>query len=395
MTLTSRPLAARRMARIPPYLFAEIDRKVAAKRASGVDVIALDIGDPDTPTPDAIVVAATEAMKRGENHRYASYFGMPALRQAIAGWYQRRFGVDLDPDREVLPTLGSKDGISHLPFALVNPGDVVLMPSPGYPVYFTGTVMADGDPYLLPLTAANNWLPDLDAVPAEVAARSRVLWLNYPNNPTAATAPPEFMVKALDFCRRHGIVLCHDFPYSEVSFRGYRPPSILQFPGAREVAVEFHSLSKTFNMTGWRVGMAVGNAEVLRLLGQVKTNIDSGIFPVVQHAAIAALSSLTLGPELGQLTDIYERRQARTLAVLHEIGWPDARAPDATFYLWLPVPDGYTSVSFASRVLDEAGVNVTPGNGFGEPGEGFFRVSLTVPDHRLDEALERLRKLRF
>jgi LL-diaminopimelate aminotransferase len=383
------------MARIPPYLFAEIDRKVAAKRASGVDVIALDIGDPDTPTPDAVVAAATEALKRGENHRYASYFGMPALREAIAGWYKRRFDVDLDPNLEVLPTLGSKDGISHLPFALVDPGDVVLMPSPGYPVYFTGAVMADGDPYILPLTAANNWLPDLESVPQEVAARARILWLNYPNNPTAATAPPEFLAKALDFCRRHGIVLCHDFPYSEVAFRGYRAPSVLQFPGAREVAVEFHSLSKTFNMTGWRVGMAVGNAEVLRLLGQVKTNIDSGIFPVVQHAAIAALNSLDLGPELGRLNDIYERRQARALEVLREIGWPDAKAPDATFYLWLPVPEGYTSVSFASRVLDEAGVNVTPGNGFGEPGEGFFRVSLTVPDHRLDEALERLRKLRF
>ncbi|GAC1331284.1 MAG: LL-diaminopimelate aminotransferase [Candidatus Dormibacteria bacterium] len=391
MTNTRESLAARRMARIPPYLFAEIDRKVAAKRAAGVDVIALDIGDPDTPTPEHIVRAAMEAVQKGENHRYASYFGMPALREAIAGWYQRRFDVTLDPASEVLPTLGSKDGISHLPFALVNPGDVVLMPSPGYPVYLTGTVMADGDPYLLPLTAANNWLPDLDAIPDEVAARARILWLNYPNNPTAATAPREFFEKALAFCRRHEIVLCHDAPYSEVAFRGYRPLSILQLDGAREVAVEFHSLSKTFNMTGWRVGMAVGNPEVLKLLGTVKTNIDSGIFPVVQHAAIAALN----GPALEGMNAVYERRQARTLDVLREIGWPDAVAPDATFYLWLPVPEGYSSVSFATRVLDEAGVNVTPGNGFGEPGEGYFRLSLTVPDHRLDEALERLRKLRF
>ena len=395
MTLTTEALAARRMARIPPYLFAEIDEKVAARRAAGVDVIALDIGDPDTPTPGPIVAAAREALKHGENHRYASYFGMPALREAIAGWYKRRFNVDLDPGREVLPTLGSKDGISHLPFALVNPGDMVLMPSPGYPVYLTGTMMADGDPHILPLIAANHWLPDLDGIPEDVAARARILWLNYPNNPTAATAPPEFLQKALDFCRRHNIVLCHDFPYSEVSFRGYRAPSVLQFPGATEVAVEFHSLSKTFNMTGWRVGMAVGNAEVLRLLGQLKTNIDSGIFPVVQQAAIAALNSLDLGPELAQMNDVYERRQSRTLEVLREIGWPDAQAPDATFYLWLPVPEGYTSVSFATRVLDEAGVNVTPGNGFGGSGEGYFRVSLTVPDHRLDEALERLRKLSF
>ncbi|MFN2466435.1 MAG: LL-diaminopimelate aminotransferase [Candidatus Dormibacteria bacterium] len=379
------------MARIPPYLFAEIDRKVAAKRAAGVDVIALDIGDPDTPTADAIVRAATTALADGANHRYASYFGMPALREAIAGWYKRRFDVDLDPGSEVLPTLGSKDGISHLPFALVNPGDVVLMPSPGYPVYLTGTVMADGEPYILPLSAANGWLPDLDAIPEEVSRRARILWLNYPNNPTAATAPPAFFERALQFCRDNQVVLCHDFPYSEVAFRGYRPPSVLQFPGAKEVAVEFHSLSKTFNMTGWRVGMAVGNPDVLRLLGQVKTNIDSGIFPVVQRAAIAALE----GPELQHLNELYERRQARTLEVLRGIGWPDASAPDATFYLWLPVPDGYTSVSFATRVLDEAGVNVTPGNGFGEPGEGYFRVSLTVADERLDEALERLRKLRF
>ena len=391
MTLTTRELAARRMARIPPYLFAEIDKKVAARRSAGVDVIALDIGDPDTPTPAPIVEAAISAIRRGENHRYASYFGMPALRQAIADWYRRRFNVDLDPATEVLPTLGSKDGISHLPFALVNPGDVVLVPSPGYPVYLTGTVMADGDPYLLPLTRENGWLPDLEAIPEEVASRTRILWLNYPNNPTAATAPPEFFTRAVDFCRRHGIVLCHDFPYSEVSFRGYRPTSVLEIPGAKEVAVEFHSLSKTFNMTGWRVGMAVGNREVLRLLGQVKTNIDSGIFPVVQHAAIAALN----GPELQQMNQVYERRQARTLDVLREIGWPDAATPDATFYLWLPVPDGYTSVSFASYVLDHAGVNVTPGNGFGAAGEGYFRLSLTVPDDRLDEALERFRTLRF
>ena len=379
------------MSRIPPYLFAEIDKKVAAKRAAGVDVIALDIGDPDTPTPEHILAAAADALPHVENHRYASYFGMPALRRAVGEWYRRRFGVELDPDNEILPTLGSKDGISHLPFALVDPGDVVLVPSPGYPVYLTGTVMADGNPYLMPLTAANNWLPDLDAIPGEIAARARILWLNYPNNPTAATAPPEFYETALDFCRVHGIVLCHDFPYSEVTFRGYQAPSVLQFAGAKDLAIEFHSLSKTFNMTGWRIGMAVGNAEVLRLLGQVKTNIDSGIFPVVQRAGIAALE----GRANDSLNHVYEARQARTLAVLRELGWRDAVAPDATFYLWLPVPVGYTSVDFAARVLDEAAVNVTPGNGFGEHGEGYFRVSLTVPDARLDEALERLRKLSF
>jgi LL-diaminopimelate aminotransferase len=384
-------LAARRMSRIPPYLFAEIDKKVAAKRAMGVDVIGLDIGDPDAATPEHIVAAARDALPRVENHRYASYFGMPALRRAVAAWYQRRFGVGLDPDTEILPTLGSKDGISHLPFALVDPGDVVLVPSPGYPVYLTGTVMADGEPHLMPLTAANKWLPDFDAIPVAVAERARILWLNYPNNPTAATAPLEFYERALAFARSYGITLCHDFPYSEVTYRGYRAPSILELPGAKEVAVEFHSLSKTYNMTGWRIGMAVGNAEVLKLLGQVKTNVDSGIFQVVQHAGIAALE----GERDGDLEPVYEARQSRTLEVLRELGWKGAEAPDATFYLWLPVPDGYTSVSFASKVLDDAGVNVTPGNGFGEHGEGYFRVSLTVPDARLDEALDRLRRVRF
>ena len=379
------------MSRIPPYLFAEIDRKVAAKRAQGIDVIALDIGDPDRPTPDHVVEAAREALPDVANHRYASYYGMPELSEAVAGWYRRRFGVELDASSQVLPTLGSKDGISHLPFALVNPGDVVLVPSPGYPVYLTGTVMADGEPHILPLTAANGWLPDLAAIPDEVAARARILWLNYPNNPTAATAPLDFYRGAVDFCRRHGIVLCHDFPYSEIVFRGYRAPSVLQVDGATDVAVEFHSLSKSYNMTGWRVGMAVGNAEVLRLLGQVKTNIDSGIFPVVQHAAIAALN----GPDNEGLNAVYEARQARALSAFHDLGWRDQVAPDATFYLWLPVPDGYTSVSFATRVLDDAAVNITPGNGFGEHGEGYFRVSLTVPDSRLDEALERLRKLKL
>jgi LL-diaminopimelate aminotransferase len=389
LTQIRQDLAARRMSRIPPYLFAEIDKQVAAKRAQGIDVIALDIGDPDTPTPEHVLEAAQAALPHVENHRYASYYGMAALRQAIAGWYRGRFGVELDPDSEILPTLGSKDAISHLPFALVDPGDVVLVPSPGYPVYLTGTVMADGEPYILPLSAAGGWLPDLEAVPDEVADRARILWLNYPNNPTAATAPKAFYERAIGFCRDHGIVLCHDFPYSEIAFRGYKAPSVLEVAGAREVAVEFHSLSKTFNMTGWRVGMAVGNPEVVRLLGQVKTNIDSGIFPVVQHAAIAALQ----GPPNDDLNRVYESRQARSLQVFRELGWRDAVAPDATFYLWLPVPDGYSSVSFATRVLDEAAVNITPGNGFGEHGEGYFRVSLTVPDNRLDEALERLRKL--
>jgi len=389
MTETRRALAAGRMARIPPYLFAEIDRKVAAKRAAGVDVIALDIGDPDRPTPHHVLDAARAALDDGANHRYASYYGMPALRQAMAAWYRARFGVELDPDSEILPTLGAKDGIAHIPFALLDPGDVALASDPGYPVYTTGAIMADAEAHPMRLTAANGWLPDLGAIPADVARRARIMWLNYPNNPTAATAPLEFFEKAVAYCREHDIVLCHDAPYTEVAFRGYRAPSVLQVPGAKDVAVEFHSLSKTFNMTGWRVGMLVGNADVVRLVGQVKTNVDSGIFPVVQHAAIAALQT----PPDDDLNGVYAARQERALAVFRELGWRDAQAPDATFYLWLPVPDGADSIGFAGRVLDEVAVNVTPGVGFGAGGEGYFRVSLTVPDARLDEALERLRRL--
>jgi LL-diaminopimelate aminotransferase len=379
------------MARIPPYLFAEIDRKVAEKRAAGVDVIGLDIGDPDVPTPAPIVDAAVAALNAGENHRYASYFGMPELRRAMADWYARRFGVELDPDTEVLPTLGAKDAIAHVPLALLDPGDVALAPDPGYPVYVTGAIMADAEPYPMQLRANQGWLPDLDAIPRDIAERARILWLNYPNNPTAATAPADFFQEAIEYCRREGIILCHDAPYSEISFRGYSAPSVLQFEGAKEVAVEFHSLSKTYNMTGWRVGMAVGNAEVVRLLGQVKTNIDSGVFPVVQHAAISALRT----PQDPAMNAIYQARQERAVKTLRTLGWDDFVPPDATFYLWVPVPDGYTSVSFAARVLDEAGVNVTPGVGFGRGGEGYVRISLTVPDRRLDEALERLTKLTF
>jgi LL-diaminopimelate aminotransferase len=379
------------MARIPPYLFAELDRKVAERRAAGVDVITLDIGDPVEPTPEHIIQAAQEALPHADNHRYASYSGMPELRGAMAAWYQRRFSVELDPDHEVLPTLGAKEGIAHLPVALLDPGDVALVPSPGYPVYLTGAVMADADVVLMPLRPTNGWLPDLDAIPDDALRRARVLWVNYPNNPTAAIAPLAFFREAVEFCRRHDIVLCSDLPYSEVSFRGYRAPSALEVPGAKEVVVEFHSLSKTYNMTGWRVGMAVGNADVVRLLGQVKTNVDSGIFQVVQRAAIAALSS----PEDGAIDAVYASRQQRAIDTFCEMGWTDIEVPDATFYLWLSVPHGYSSMSFASHLLDHAGVNVTPGIGFGEYGEGYFRVSLTVPDHRLDEALERLRHLRF
>ena len=391
-TKQSREFAASRMSRIPPYLFAEIDRKVQAKKAAGVDVISLGIGDPDMPTPARIVEALQQAAADPANHQYPSYFGLASLRQAIARWYRGRFGVDLDPDTEILPTLGSKDGISHAPFAFVNPGDLVLAPSPGYPVYVTGAIMADGEPYVMPLTRESGWLPDLDAIPAEVASRAALMWLNYPNNPTAATATLEFFAKAVEFCRRHEIILCHDAPYSEISFAGYRPPSLLEVPGAREIGLEFHSVSKTYNMTGWRLGWIAGNADLIGTLGQLKTNIDSGIFQAVQLAAIAALD----GGEADTAASnaVYERRHRRVVDTLNRLGW-DLQPPRATFYIWAPVPAGYDSIGFAAHVLDQVGVNITPGVGFGAPGEGYFRLSVTAPDHRIDEALDRLGQLRI
>jgi LL-diaminopimelate aminotransferase len=384
--------AAKRMDRIPPYLFAEIDKKVAAKRASGVDVITLDIGDPDLPTPDFVVDAAAEALRDPANHRYPSYYGLRALRVAQAEWYRRRFEVSLDPDAEVLPLIGSKEGIAHLPIALVDPGDAVLCPDPGYPVYVTGAIMADAEPYRLPLREENGFLPDLSAIPADVVSRARLLWLNYPNNPTAAVATDAFFEQAIAFCREHGIVLAHDAPYTEIAFDGYRAPSVLQYEGAREVAVEFHSLSKTYDMTGWRVAMCVGNAEVVKLLGQVKTNVDSGIFQAVQLAAISAMQEPEA--ELEKRNAVIRRRQLEVRDAFAAVGI-DIPLPRGTFYLWGRVPSGFDSIAFAAHVLDEVGVNITPGVGFGPSGEGYFRVSVTAPDARVDEACERLRGLRL
>jgi LL-diaminopimelate aminotransferase len=383
---------AQRLSRIPPYLFAEIDRKVQAKKATGVDVISLGIGDPDLPTPARIVSVLQEAAADPANHRYASYFGLTELRESIAGWYRQRFDVSLDAATEILPTLGSKDGISHAPLALVDPGDVVLAPDPGYTPYATGAIMAGGDPYIMPLTIENSWLPDLDAIPVEVAQRARLMWLNYPNNPTAAVAAREFLEKAVEFCSRHGIVLCHDAPYSEICFDGYRPLSLFEIPGAKEVGLEFHSLSKTFNMTGWRIGWVCGRADLVGLIGQLKTNIDSGIFQAVQWAAIEALNGGE--DETHAANEIYARRHRLVADTLNTLGW-SIKPPRATFYVWAPVPDGYDSVGFAGHVLDQVGVNITPGVGFGAHGEGYFRLSVTAPDARLEEAMSRLRTLKL
>jgi len=391
MSKTVHPGAAR-LGKIPPYLFAEIDRKVQEKKRAGVDVISLGIGDPDLPTPKRIVNVLQEAAADPANHRYPSYFGLAELREAIAGWYSERSGVSLDPSTEILPTLGSKDGIAHVPLALVDPGDLVLAPDPGYTVYSTGALMAGAEPYIMPLTAANHWLPDLDAIPDDVSRRARLMWLNYPNNPTAAVADREFLERAVAFCTRHDIVLCHDAPYSEIAFDGYRPLTLFEIPGAKEIGLEFHSLSKTFNMTGWRIGWVCGRADLVGLIGQLKTNIDSGIFQAVQWAAIEALNGGE--QETRAANDVYAKRHRLVANTLNELGW-NIKPPRATFYVWAPVPAGYDSIGFASHVLDEVGVNITPGVGFGAHGEGYFRLSVTAPDARLEEAMARMRKLKL
>jgi LL-diaminopimelate aminotransferase len=388
----SKPAGAERLSRIPPYLFAEIDRKVQEKKRAGVDVISLGIGDPDLPTPHRIVSVLQEAAADPANHGYPSYFGLTELREAIAGWYRARFDVGLDAATEILPTLGSKDGISHVPLALVDPGDVVLAPDPGYTVYATGAIMAGADPYMMPLTLENDWLPDLDSIPVEVAQRAKLMWLNYPNNPTAAVASREFLERAVDFCREHGIVMCHDAPYSEICFDGYRPLSLFEIPGARGVGLEFHSLSKTFNMTGWRIGWVCGRADLVALIGQLKTNIDSGIFQAVQWAAIEALNGGE--EETRAACEIYARRHRLVADTLNGLGW-SIKPPRATFYVWAPVPSGYDSIGFAGHVLDQVGVNITPGVGFGAHGEGYFRLSVTAPDERLEKAMTRFGKLKL
>lgn len=380
---------AKRIDSLPPYLFAEIDKKVAAKKAQGVDVISLGIGDPDQPTPPHIVEALCEASRNPVNHRYPSYFGMPAFRKSAAGWISRRFGVRVDPDTEVLPMMGSKEGIAHIFLAFVDPGEYSLVADPGYPVYNTGTILAGGTPHFMPCVEENDFLPDLSAIPADVAAAAKIMFIGYPNNPTSAIATESFFADVVGFAKEHDTVVVHDNAYSEIAYDGYKPPSFLETPGARDVGVEYHSLSKSFNMTGWRIAFAVGNEKVIEALGRVKTNIDSGIFNAVQHAGIAALD----GPQdcIAEMCAIYQRRRDLLMPVLADIGL-EARKPQGTIYVWVKVPQSYTSASFAEHVLDAAGVIVAPGTGYGPSGEGYVRLSLTVSDDRLAEALERIEK---
>jgi LL-diaminopimelate aminotransferase len=382
---------AARLGLLPPYLFAELDRLKKEVQQRGVDVISLGIGDPDLPTPAHIIARLQAAAADPVNHRYPDYEGLERFRAAAAGWYRRRFEVRLDPAREVCALLGSKEGIANFPTAVVDPGDIVLIPDPGYPVYYSGCVFNGGEPYFMRLGKHNAFLPDLRAIPAEVARRAKLMWLNYPNNPTAATAERAFLKDAVDFCLKHDIILAHDFAYSEIAFDGYRAPSVLEIDGARECAVEFHSLSKTYSMTGWRVGFVVGNAAAVGAMGKVKTNIDSGVFQAVQEAAIAALEG---GEEtLHEYCAIYQGRRDLMVDAVRSLGLECAK-PRATFYIWAEVPRGFTSVSFTERVLKETGVVITPGSGFGKGGEGFVRFSLTVASDRLREAVERIKALR-
>jgi LL-diaminopimelate aminotransferase len=378
---------ARRIESLPPYLFAELDRKVAAKRAAGADVISLGIGDPDLPTPPHVVAALQEAAADPSSHQYPSYYGLRAFREAISDWYGGRFGVHLDPETEVLPLIGSKEGLAHMSFAFIDRGDQALVPDPGYPVYATSTTLAGGEPIPMPLTADTGFLPRFEDVRPN--DRTRLMWLGYPSNPTAAVAELSCFEEAVAFARGHELLLCHDAAYSEITFDGYIAPSVLQVPGAKDVAVEFGSLSKTYNMTGWRVGFVVGNATAIRALGTLKTNLDSGIFNAVQHAAVAALT----GPQdhVESMRQVYRRRRDAVVAAFRDIGIA-LKAPLGSVYVWVPTPTGRTAAGFADELLEEAGVVVAPGTGYGAQGEGYIRISLTVADDRLLEALGRIRE---
>ncbi len=376
-----------RMDKLPPYLFVEINKKIAEKRAKGIDIISFAIGDPDMPTPKHIIDKICVEARNPVNHRYPETAGLPELCKAIAQWYQGRFGVDIDPTKEVLPLLGSKEGIGHISFCFVDPGDLVLITDPGYPVYSTSTILAGGEPYFIKLTEETGFLPDLEFIPQKVIQKAKILWLNYPNNPTGAVAGLDFFERAVHFARKNDLAICHDAPYTEVAFDGYRPHSLMEVPGARDVAIEFHSLSKTYNMTGWRIGMAVGNHKMIDALFRFKSNLDSGIPQAIQFAAIAGLTGTQ--ESIAERNVIYQCRRDRLVQVLNEIGVKPF-VPKATFYIWAKAPEGYTSVGLTTELLEKANVAVTPGTGYGKAGEGYIRLSITLPDNRLEEGVKRL-----
>jgi LL-diaminopimelate aminotransferase len=377
-----------RLGRIPAYVFAELERKLAEKKAAGVDVISLGIGDPDTPTFPHIVSAMQRAVEDPTTHKYPSNRGRKEFREAVAGFYRTRFGVELDPEMQVMPAIGGKECIYHLNFAFLDEGDVALAADPGYPVYTGGPLLAGAEPVLMPLVPERGFVPDLGAIPAAKLERARLMFLNYPNNPTGAVAPDGFFAEAIAFAREHDLLVVHDNAYSELTFDGYVAPSFLAEPGAMDVGVEVFSLSKSYNMTGWRCGAIVGNADAIARYWKLKTNVDSGLFEAVQVAGAEALTASQ--DPVREMAAIYSRRRDLVIDALREIGI-DIDPPKGTIYVWAPVPDGHTSASFAEEVLEQAGVVVSPGSAYGPNGEGFFRISLTVPDERLTEAVERMR----
>ncbi len=376
-----------RLGKLAPYPFVEISRIIAEKRAAGADVVTFGIGDPDLPTPQPVIDRLLSAAQHPPNHRYPETDGLPEMRRAIAYWYEQRFGVSLDPDTEVLPLIGAKEGIGHAAFCFLDPGDLALVPDPAYPVYGVGTMFAGAESYLMPLRAANGWQPDLSAIPKNTAQAAKVMWLNYPNNPTSAVASLADFDAYIAYCRENDIALLHDAAYSEVGYDGYRACSLLQSDGAKEVGIEFHSLSKSYNMTGWRMGMAVGNAAMIKALFQIKANLDSGIPQAIQEMAMAALT----GPQdcIEDNRIIYQRRRDRVVNALRRMGLSVA-VPAASLYIWARVPAGFTSADFAARLLEDIDLVVTPGSSYGQYGEGYIRLSLTTPDEQVEKGCQRL-----
>lgn len=376
-----------RINKLPPYLFVEINKKLAEKRAKGIDIISFGIGDPDLPTPEHIINRLCSAAKDPANHRYPETLGLFELRKAISDWYYERFKVELDPDKEVLPLLGSKEGIGHISFCFIEQGDIALVTDPGYPVYSISTMLAGGESFLLPINKDNNFLPELHRIPKNILMKARLLWLNYPNNPTGAVADIRFFKSAVEFARNNNILICHDAPYSEIYYDDFIPPSILQVNNAKDCAIEFHSFSKTFNMTGWRIGMAVGNKDMIDALFRFKSNLDSGIPQAIQYMAIEALKSDKA--YLHDRNELYKRRRDLLCNTLYKLGLEHS-TPKAGFYIWAKVPDGLTSIEFANQLLEEANIAVTPGVGYGPNGEGYIRFSITLPDVQFDEGIRRL-----
>jgi LL-diaminopimelate aminotransferase len=381
---------ADRIAKLPPYLFAAIDEMKQKALRAGKDVINLGVGDPDLPTPRHIIERLNETAFDPANHQYPSYTGMTDFRKSIAKYYHKTRGIEVDPDSEIVTLIGSKEGIGHFPLAFINPGDYVLVPDPGYPVYAAGTVFAGGEPISMPLLWENGFIPDLDSIPTDVAAKAKLMFINYPNNPTAATCDNNFFRKVVDFAREYNIIVAHDAAYADVTFEGYRAESFLETPGAKDVGIEFYSLSKTYNMTGWRIAAAIGNADLIRGLGKVKTNLDSGVFQPIQYAGITALDSSQ--DCVAENNRIYQERHEVLVGGLKRLGW-DVEKPKASFYVWIRLPSGKSSTEVTARLIQEAAVVTTPGIGFGAHGEGYIRMTVTSPKERLAEAVDRLAKI--